>query len=193
MTQVSQSRPSVWNVANGVTALRFALVPLFCWLLFAGPHDPGMRFAAFGVFGLAALSDKFDGELARRRNLITDFGKVADPIADKALIGAALLGLSLVGDLAWWITIVILVRELGITALRFWVIRYGVIAASPGGKAKTLTQTVAIGLYLLPLPDPVQLVAYVVMLVAVALTVATGLDYVVRAIRLRRRGRVTGQ
>ena len=190
MTEVTQRQTSAWNIANAVTVLRFALVPVFCWLLF---HDGGantaFRFAAFGLFVFAALTDKFDGELARRRGIVTDFGKIADPLADKALIGAALIGLSLLHELAWWVTVVVLVREFGITLLRFWVIRYGVIAASPGGKAKTLLQTIAVALYLLPLEGLLRLVAELTMGAAVILTLATGVDYVVRAARLRRRGR----
>jgi CDP-diacylglycerol---glycerol-3-phosphate 3-phosphatidyltransferase len=187
VTQVSERHVSAWNVANAVTVLRLALVPIFCWLLFAstGTGDTALRYVAFGVFVFAALTDKFDGELARRRGLVTDFGKVADPLADKALVGAALVGLSLLGELAWWITALVLVREFGITVLRFWVIRYGVISASPGGKAKTLLQTIAISLYLLPLEGLSRLVAELTMGLAVALTVITGLDYVVRALRLR--------
>jgi CDP-diacylglycerol---glycerol-3-phosphate 3-phosphatidyltransferase len=187
--QAAESTPSVWNAANAMTALRLVLVPVFAWLLLAeAGTDTTLRLTAFGVFVVAALTDKADGELARRRGLVTDFGKVADPIADKALVGTALIGLCLLGELAWWVAAVILVRELGITLLRFWVIRYGVIAASRGGKAKTLLQTVAIAMYVLPLEGILHLAAMVVMGAAVVLTVATGADYVVRAIRLRSGG-----
>jgi CDP-diacylglycerol--glycerol-3-phosphate 3-phosphatidyltransferase len=142
---------------------------------------------------VAALTDRFDGEIARRRGLVTKFGTIADPIADKALIGAALIGLSALGDLPWWVTVVIAVRELGVTGLRFWVLRHGVIAASRGGKLKTLVQSVAIGFYVLPLTAmaPVPVVDWVrwwLMALAVALTLVTGGDYVVRALRLRARG-----
>jgi len=181
------AQPSTWNIANGLTVFRVLLVPLFAWfLLREGGDDLGLRIAAFVTFGIAALTDKFDGELARRRGIVTDFGKIADPIADKALMGMALVGLSILGELSWWVTIVILVREIGITLLRFWVIRYGVIAASPGGKAKTLLQVIAIALYLLPLEGWLRLGAHVIMGAAVVLTVLTGLDYVLRAIKLRR-------
>ena len=104
------------------------------------------------MFLVASLTDLLDGRIARQRGLITDFGKIADPIADKALTGAALVTLSVQGQLAWWVTAVILARELGVTALRFWVIRHGVIAASRGGKIKTLLQVLAISLYVLPGP-----------------------------------------
>ncbi|WP_020576457.1 CDP-diacylglycerol--glycerol-3-phosphate 3-phosphatidyltransferase [Actinopolymorpha alba] len=187
MTQARSAQPSAWNIANLMTVVRVALVPVFAWLLLReGGTSTTMRVAAFLVFGIAALTDKADGELARRRGLITDFGKIADPLADKALIGTALVGLSILGELPWWVTGIVLVRELGITLLRFWVIRYGVIAASPGGKAKTLLQTIAIGFYLLPLEGFLRLLSEITMGVAVVLTVVTGIDYVVRAVRLRR-------
>jgi CDP-diacylglycerol---glycerol-3-phosphate 3-phosphatidyltransferase len=133
---------------------------------------------------VASVTDFLDGELARRRNLITDFGKIADPIADKALTGSALVTLSALGELAWWVTIVILVRELAVTGLRFWVIRQGVIAASRGGKIKTVLQIVAISLYILPWDLSPE--RWLFMGAAVIVTVATGIDYTVRAFRLRR-------
>ena len=179
--------PPVANLANALTLLRLLLVPVFVLLVLHGDgHEPGWRLAAWAAFALATVTDRVDGEVARRRGTITDIGKIADPIADKALIGAALVALSLIGDLAWWVTVVILVREVAITMLRFVVIRHGVIAASRGGKAKTLAQALAIGLYLLPLPSVLEPVAAVVMAVAVVLTVVTGLDYVQRAVHLRR-------
>ena len=174
--------PSVLNVANGLTVLRLALVPVFVVLLVR--RGAGWRIAAFVAFGVASLTDLLDGELARRRGLITDFGKIADPIADKALTGSALVTLSLLGELPWWVTAVILVRELAVTGLRFWVIRHGVIAASRGGKAKTILQLVAISLYILP--GPPDWLRAVVMAAAVVLTLVTGIDYAMRAMRLRR-------
>ena len=141
--------------------------------------------AAFVAFGTASVTDLLDGRIARSRGLITDFGKIADPIADKALTGAALVTLSYLGWLPWWVTIVILAREIAVTALRFWVIRYGVIAASRGGKLKTLLQVLAISLYMLPgIP---QWLRAVVMAAAVLVTMVTGADYAIRAVRLRRR------
>ena len=130
--------------------------------------------------------------LARKHNLITRFGKLADPIADKALTGMAFIGLSLVGELWWWVTVLMLVREWGITVMRFVVLRYGVMAAGRGGKLKTVLQAVAIMLYLLPLPGWAHVVAVVVMLVALAVTLVTGLDYVRDAVALRRRSRTGG-
>jgi len=180
----------VVNVANGLTLLRLLLVPVFGWaLLHEHGTDTTWRVIAFAVFAVASMTDRLDGDLARRRGLVTDVGKMADPIADKALTGTALVGLSALDLLPWWVTGVILARELGITLLRFWVIRHGVIPASRGGKYKTFLQTVAIGLYLLPLQDWLATVAAWVMGAALVLTVATGVDYVVRALALRRAAR----
>jgi CDP-diacylglycerol--glycerol-3-phosphate 3-phosphatidyltransferase len=181
--------PGLWNIANVLTMVRLLLVPLFVFLMFAGGgDDPAWRSLAWAAFTIAMITDLFDGELARRRNLVTDFGKIADPIADKAIMGAALVCLSLLSDLPWWVTVVILTRELGITALRFWVIRHGVIAASRGGKMKTLAQGVAVGLYILALTGPLASLRWWVMGAAVLLTVVTGLDYVRQAVVLRRAG-----
>jgi len=174
--------PGVVNVANALTICRLILVPVFVWFLLAG--GTADRTIAFVAFAVASVTDLLDGELARRRGLITDFGKIADPIADKALTGSALITLSYLGELAWWITVVIVVRELTVTGLRFWVIRRGVIAASRGGKAKTMLQIVAISLYVLPIH--IDLIREIVMGAAVVVTLVTGGDYVARAIRLRR-------
>ncbi|WP_171112880.1 MULTISPECIES: CDP-diacylglycerol--glycerol-3-phosphate 3-phosphatidyltransferase [unclassified Streptomyces] len=180
---------SVWNIANLLTMLRLVLVPGFVALMLAdGGYDPAWRSLAWAAFAIAMITDLFDGHLARTYNLVTDFGKIADPIADKAIMSAALICLSALGDLPWWVTGVILGRELGITLLRFLVIRYGVIPASRGGKLKTLTQGVAVGMYVLALTGWLATLRFWVMAAAVVLTVATGLDYVRQAIVLRRRG-----
>jgi len=182
-------QPGVWNIANVLTMFRLVLVPVFAALLFAdGGHDPEWRAFAWAAFAIAMITDVFDGALARRKGLVTDFGRIADPIADKAIMGTGLIGLSLLGDLPWWITVVILARELGITLMRFWVIRYAVIPASRGGKLKTLAQGTAVGMYVLVLTGPLATARAVVMAVAVLLTLATGLDYVLQAVRLRREG-----
>ena len=178
------------NIANILTIVRILLVPLFIALLLADDGRMGLyRWLAVLTFAVAIYTDKLDGDLARSRNLITDFGKIADPIADKLLIGSALVMLSALGELWWWVTIVILVRELGITVLRFVVIRYGVMAASRGGKLKTVVQTLAIFLLLLPLTAWLGAWAWwigaVVMAAAVVITVVTGIDYVLQAMRLR--------
>jgi CDP-diacylglycerol---glycerol-3-phosphate 3-phosphatidyltransferase len=174
--------PRVLNAANALTVLRLALVPVFVWFLLSG--GTGDRSIAFVAFALASVTDLLDGELARRWSLITDFGKVADPIADKALTGAALITLSYLGELPWWVTAVIVFREVAVTGLRFWVIRRGVIAASRGGKAKTMLQVIAISLYVLPVHlGPTRAI---VMGAALVVTVLTGIDYTARAIRLHR-------
>jgi CDP-diacylglycerol--glycerol-3-phosphate 3-phosphatidyltransferase len=171
------------NVANVLTVVRIFLIPVFVLCLVHG--GTAYRVGALAAFGGASFTDFLDGQLARKRGLVTDFGKLADPIADKALTGAALITLSALGELPGWVTGLILFRELGITALRFAVIRRGVIAASQGGKLKTLLQIVAICLYVLPpslgLP---ALVKEVVMGAALVVTLVTGADYVVRAIRM---------
>ncbi|MFC6012672.1 CDP-diacylglycerol--glycerol-3-phosphate 3-phosphatidyltransferase [Nocardia lasii] len=173
------------NIANVLTIARIVLVPLFVLALFAeGGHDTRWRVIAAAVFGLAAITDRFDGQLARKYGLVTDFGKLADPIADKALIGAALIGLSVLGDLPWWITLVICGREIGVTLLRLVVVRRGVIPAGRGGKLKTLVQSVAIALLVLPLSGVFATAGMWLMYLAVALTVITGLDYVGQAARV---------
>ncbi|WP_406634805.1 CDP-diacylglycerol--glycerol-3-phosphate 3-phosphatidyltransferase [Amycolatopsis sp. WGS_07] len=189
--QVPEATPvPTLNLANLLTISRLVLVPLFVVALFTGNgDDTTWRAIATGLFAIASATDQVDGWVARRYGLITDFGKIADPIADKALIGAALIGLSALGELSWWVTIVIAVREIGVTLLRFWVIRHGVIPASRGGKAKTMAQILAIVTYLLPLPAGADPVRWALMGLAVALTVITGVDYLVRAIWLRAAGR----
>lgn len=196
-TASGPGRAGVWNLPNVLTMIRIALVPFFVWFLIA--DAPGLRsesgpwrWAAVLAFAVAIYTDKLDGDIARSRNLITDFGKIADPIADKLLTGSALVMLSLLGELPWWMTLVILVREWGVTGLRFFVIRYGVIPASRGGKLKTVVQTAAIFLYLLPLAALASWlgwVAFAVMLAAVIITVWTGVEYVIEALRLRGQGR----
>lgn len=174
------------NLANGLTIFRLLLVPVFALLLMAEDGDSdGLRVAAWGVFAVACYTDRIDGQIARNRNLVTPFGKLLDPIADKALIGTALVGLSLLDELPWWITVLILVREVGVTLLRFWVIRHGVIPASRGGKLKAFVQAIAIGLYVLPLSGLLASGRAVVMAVAIVITVVTGLDYVFRALEHR--------
>jgi CDP-diacylglycerol--glycerol-3-phosphate 3-phosphatidyltransferase len=172
---------SMWNIANILTVARLALVPFFTVCMFV--EGAGWRLAALTLFVIASVTDRLDGELARRYGLITDFGKIADPIADKALIGAALVSLSALGELPWWITIVILGREIGITVLRFAVIKHGVIPASWGGKVKTVLQIVAIVSYIWP--GVPALPRWIVMGAALLVTVITGADYVIRAVRLR--------
>jgi CDP-diacylglycerol---glycerol-3-phosphate 3-phosphatidyltransferase len=181
------------NLPNSLTVLRLAIVPLFAYLLLAdGGLGNAGRYWATLAFAVAIITDRYDGMIARRTNQVTEFGKLADPIADKALVGAALIGLSVLDDLPWWVTVVMLIRELGVTVLRFWVIRHGVIPASRGGKIKTLLQAVAIGLFVLipALGSWLKPVAWVIMVLAVIVALATGVDYVARALRLRREDRL---
>jgi CDP-diacylglycerol---glycerol-3-phosphate 3-phosphatidyltransferase len=175
------------NLPNALTVLRLAAVPVFAVLLLRedGADDAGRWWAAL-AFALAILTDRYDGMIARRTGQITEFGKLADPIADKALTGMALIALSILDLLPWWVTVVILARELAVTLLRVWVIRHGVIAASRGGKMKTVAQSLAIFLYLLPVTGLIASARWWVMAAAVVLTVATGIDYVYRALALRR-------
>jgi CDP-diacylglycerol--glycerol-3-phosphate 3-phosphatidyltransferase len=175
------------NLPNALTVLRLAVVPVFAVLLLSdGGMDDGRRVWATVFFAAAIITDRYDGLIARRTGQVTEFGKLADPIADKALTGTALIGLSVLALLPWWVTLAILVREVGVTLLRFWVIRHGVIAASRGGKAKTVVQALAIGLYILPLTGLLATARWWVMAAALVLTLATGLDYVWRALTLRR-------
>jgi CDP-diacylglycerol--glycerol-3-phosphate 3-phosphatidyltransferase len=185
----AQNRTSPWNLPNGLTVLRLLLVPLMGWLLLRdGGANNASRVGAFVVFSVAMITDRMDGELARRRGLVTDFGMIADPIADKALTGTAFVGLSVLGELPWWVTVVVLVREIGVTALRFALLRHAVLPAGRGGKVKTALQSLALGLYLLPLPAPWHPVEVVAMTIAVVVTVVTGVDYVAQARRITRTG-----
>jgi CDP-diacylglycerol--glycerol-3-phosphate 3-phosphatidyltransferase len=177
------SAVSAFNVPNFLTTIRIIVVPILAWLLFKeSAETDANRIIAGTIFIVAALTDIADGTIARRWNLITNFGKIFDPIADKALIGVALIGLSYLNLLDWWFTWVILARELFVTFLRFWVINKGVIPASRGGKLKTITQIVAISFYLLPLPESFSIVGQVIMYLAVILTLATAVDYIMKAI-----------
>ena len=172
------------NLPNVLTFIRLLLVPVFAFLLPQSQESESVRWWATAVFAIAAFTDLVDGYLARRYKLITNIGKIADPIADKLLIGTALIALTLEHTISWWFTAIILVREIAITLLRFKVINRGVIPASRGGKAKTISQMVAILAYLVPLDGWVNSVAIISMWAAVVLTLITGVDYVFRAYRL---------
>ncbi|MEV4702680.1 CDP-diacylglycerol--glycerol-3-phosphate 3-phosphatidyltransferase [Actinoplanes sp. NPDC049316] len=176
------------NPANLLTAVRIVLVPVFVVLVVvSGMTEPGWRMVACLTFCVASATDFADGWIARRYHLVTSFGKVADPIADKALTGSALVLLSAYDRLSWWITGLILLREWGVTALRFWVIRYGIIPASRGGKLKTALQIAAIAWFLWPVPEPFDAVGTVLMVAALLITMITGVDYVLQAVRIRRK------
>ncbi|WP_211698612.1 CDP-diacylglycerol--glycerol-3-phosphate 3-phosphatidyltransferase [Mycobacterium spongiae] len=183
-------RASIANLANILTFVRLVLVPIFLFALFYGDgHHWTARVVACVIFAVACTTDRFDGLLARNYGMATEFGAFVDPIADKTLIGAALIGLSMLGDLPWWVTVLIMTRELGVTLLRLAVIRRGVIPASWGGKVKTVVQAVAIGLFVLPLSGALHMAAAVIMGIAVVLTVVTGIDYVASAVRGIRQAR----
>jgi CDP-diacylglycerol--glycerol-3-phosphate 3-phosphatidyltransferase len=197
----TEVKPSNWNVPNALTTLRIVMVPFFAWaLLIDDGESAGWRWVAYALFVLAMLTDKIDGDLARKHNLITDFGKIADPIADKALTGMAFVGLSLIGELWWAVTIVVLVREWGITIMRLVQARQGIVLpAGQGGKLKTMVQTLALGILIAPVQqftgfwEPVGVglwwVAMALMAVAVALTVWTGLEYARETVRAGRERR----
>lgn len=195
MSESSSAQPAVsnWNIANILTMLRIAMVPFFVWALFVdGGESIAWRFVALGIFLLAAITDKIDGNLARSRGLITDLGKLLDPIADKALTGAAFISLSILGEIWWWVTIAILGREVVITGMRLVLAKYIVLPASRGGKLKTVLQMVAICAYLLPLfalPSFFTWIAAIILAAALVVTIATGVDYLVTGYRLFKAGR----
>lgn len=192
MSDVVRAKPSNWNIPNALTVLRIVLVPVFAVVLFLNPHDQGWRIAATVIFTVAILTDLVDGYIARRLDQVTDFGKLWDPVADKALTGTAFVALGILGELGWFIIVVILVREWGITWLRAAIAKYSVMAANRGGKAKTVTQSVALILFLLwlpTLPGWLQVVAHGLMWLALVLTVVTGIDYLVSAWKIVRAGR----
>ena len=175
--QSSDVNPQVpnWNLPNILTSLRILFIPVFAWLVIAG-HE----WWAFGLFTALMLTDKLDGDIARARGLITNFGKIADPIADKALMTTALVCLNIIGVLPVWITVVILIREFGITIWRMVLLRRGkVVPASKGGKLKTVLQSLAVGLYLWPLPEWMNVPTFLVMLLAAVVTVVTGVQYLI--------------
>jgi CDP-diacylglycerol--glycerol-3-phosphate 3-phosphatidyltransferase len=185
------TRPSNWNLPNLITVVRILLAPVFIWMLLADNHaDGALRWAAAVLFIIAIATDGIDGMIARRHNLVTDLGKILDPIADKILTGGALVCLSILGELPWWVTIVILVREIGITVFRFVMLRDRVIPASRGGKLKTIAQSVSISLALLPFwlvfGEWVHWLNTATMTITLLLTVVSGLDYLVSAWRLRK-------
>ena len=171
----------ILNVPNLLTIARLFMVPIFGYLILAIEQTDSAQWASAIVFLIAAITDLVDGVWARRYGLVTNFGKIADPIADKALIGTALIALSIQGEIAWWVTGIIIFREIAITILRFWVIRHGVIPASRGGKVKTVSQIIAIVAFLIPIHGWVDAVAQMSLGVALALTVTTGIDYVLKA------------
>lgn len=198
MTEQS-NRPGIgfqWNVPNALTLLRLLLVPVFLVVFLIDPKDQVVRFWATAVFLVAIATDALDGKIARKYDLITNFGKLWDSIADKALTGVAFISLSIVGELPWLITLIILLREWGITAMRFMILKYGVMSANRGGKLKTVMQSVAIVAFLLWLPalgQPWIIFKWATMIIAFFLTVATGIEYLIEARKLRRASIAAGK
>lgn len=184
-TTTTEPQPSSFNLPNMLTIVRILLVPAFLLVFFLVPTTAG-RVWALIIFCVAMATDTADGKIARRYGLVTDFGKIADPIADKAIMASALIALNIIGKLWIWVTVVILLRELGITVWRLTVLKNKVVPASRGGKAKTMTQTLAVFLLLIPVGGWVAWCGWVVMGVAVVLTVATGVDYIWKAYQSNR-------
>ena len=199
MTESDKVVPVV-NIPNALTVLRLAIVPVFAWMLLAHPHDITWRWITTSVFIVALLTDLADGAIARKKGLITDFGKLWDPIADKAITGMAMIGLSILGELWWWVTLIILVREWGITIMRFMIVKYGVQAADKLGKMKTLFQTIALVGLLAPFIFHLETltsgpwywvclilhwIAVIAMGIAFILTVVSGINYCIGAWHLR--------
>lgn len=178
---VTSQKPSNWNLPNFLTSLRIIVIPLFAWLTLNGQtENNSFAWWALGVFIALMITDKLDGDIARARGLVTDFGKIADPIADKALMTTAFICFNIIGILPWWVTILIVIREFGITVWRFVQLRQGnVVPASKGGKMKTALQTLAVALYLCPLPAWMDIPSQIVMLAALLVTVGTGIQYIV--------------
>ncbi|MFY9191029.1 MAG: CDP-diacylglycerol--glycerol-3-phosphate 3-phosphatidyltransferase [Lawsonella sp.] len=176
----SETTPSSFNLPNLLTIIRILLVPAFLLVFFLVPTLEG-RIWALVIFCVAMATDTADGKIARRYGLVTDFGKIADPIADKAIMASALIALNIIGKLWIWVTVVILIREIGITVWRLTALKNKVVPASRGGKAKTMTQTLAVFLLLIPVGGWVAWCGWIVMGVALVLTVVTGVDYLWKA------------
>jgi CDP-diacylglycerol--glycerol-3-phosphate 3-phosphatidyltransferase len=195
--EAPESSTSNWNVPNALTTLRIAMVPVFGWvLLHDGGGSLGWRWLAYVLFVAAMLTDKIDGDIARKHNLITNFGKIADPIADKAITGMAFIGLSVVGALWWWVTVLVLVREWSVTIARLSIARQVVMAARRSGKIKTMAQALALGGFVAPFKDltggwdvpgdVVWWISAILMGIAVVLTVTSGLEFARDVVRQRR-------
>ena len=175
------------NLPNKISLLRVAMIPVF--VVLALMPTQWAQLAALGVFCLASLTDALDGYIARSRNLITDFGKFIDPIADKLLVMSALVVLVSDGRMPAWVCIVMLARELAISGFRLVAVGGGrVIAAGWLGKIKTVTQMAAVILLMLCVPlqgepllgQPGVVLAQSAMYLAAAMTVISGADYIVR-------------
>jgi CDP-diacylglycerol--glycerol-3-phosphate 3-phosphatidyltransferase len=172
------------NLPNALTIFRILALPFCAYALFKnGGDDDSWRIIAFTLFFIVGLSDILDGKIARSRNQITEFGKLLDPIADKAMLATASIGASILGMLSWWVTAIFLIREVAVTTLRFAVIKKGVIPASKGAKVKTFFQSFGVGFYILPLPSYLNLPRDIFMAVAIYLTISTGVTYFRKALK----------
>ena len=189
MSASDTPRVPLWNIANILTMTRMVMVPIFVAVAALYHEDIAMRWVIAGIFVLAMVTDFVDGYLARSRNLITDFGKIMDPIADKAMTGAALIMLSVWQYVPWWITVLILVREIGITVMRFTILKYGALPANFSGKAKTMMQSIGITFCLMPFElmwPPAWWIGITLIAIALVLTLWLGLRNVNDGLRLRR-------
>ena len=172
------------NLPNSLTIFRIFALPVCAYALFKnGGNDDDWRIIAFTIFFIVGLSDVLDGKIARDRNQITEFGKLLDPIADKAMLATATIGASILGFLSWWVTAIFLIREIAVTILRFAVIKKGVIPASKGGKLKSFFQSFGVGFYILPLPTYLNLPRDIFMAIAIYLTISTGVAYFRNALK----------
>jgi CDP-diacylglycerol--glycerol-3-phosphate 3-phosphatidyltransferase len=172
------------NLPNALTIFRILALPFCAWALFKnGGDDSTWRIIAWTSFFVVGMTDVLDGRIARSRNQVSALGAILDPIADKAFIATALIGTSMLGRIPWWVTILILTREIAVTVLRFAVIKREVISATRGGKFKTLIQNFAVGFYILPLPENLFLPRDLLLGVAMYLTITTGISYFRSAFR----------
>lgn len=172
------------NLPNALTVFRILALPFCAWALFReGGDDPTWQIIAWLMFFVVGMTDILDGRIARKRNQISNFGIILDPIADKAFIATALIGLSVLEKISWWITAIILIREVGVTVLRFAVLKREVISANRGGKIKSLLQNFSVGFYILPLPEYLFIPRDILLGVAVLLTLWTGYEYFRSALR----------
>jgi len=170
------------NLPNKITLFRVIMVPFFVAFLLLQEYVPGGKWIAFTIFIVASLSDAVDGKIARKYNLVTDFGKFMDPLADKLLVCSAMIGLIELGKMPAWIVIIIIAREFTISGFRLIASDNGkVIAASMWGKVKTTVQMVMVVVMI----ADIQLTAFryieaVLMYAALILTVVSLIDYLVK-------------
>lgn len=167
----------ILNLPNVLTVARILILPICAWALFKGADNDFWRVIAWTLFFITGLTDIIDGKIARSRNQVSNFGVLLDPIADKAMLAVATIGSSILGFLSWWVTAILLVRELSVTILRFTRLKVEVIPASKGAKRKTAFQSFGVGFYILPLPTFLHIPRDLFMAVAIYLTIKTGIDY----------------